>query len=406
MLRRARVLLGLHAPPINWGFQVVGDLHAVSSATYQANRVNEDRSLCSDTQDGEVFLGVADGHGGCQVSNFVAHNLANHVQARLDVAKDASLRSVVRAMEEGFLALDEAYIEKVRPAFKLGFNEVRRIGACALLARLRGNSLFVANAGDCRALVANFEVKHELHDGQSVVVPPQNVVPDATFVPANWDITKDHTAMDQQVQQELLATHPNEDNVIVRKPSGACYIKGDLDLKLMEFAGPRDSMHAPSFYSTPFTPPYISAQPDVWRYTLRAGSFCVLATDGLWDEMTSAEVYNFVVNYAGQPEYLARDLLEQVCVFEESKPKNEIPEATERNRQSNIKHDQYFTAATTLQAIEKVAVSCKESVEAIKLKPVGLERRTRHDDITINILMYNRNFTLPSRRLSPRSLRP
>ncbi|KAJ9457967.1 putative protein phosphatase 2C 43 [Diplonema papillatum] len=377
MLRRARVLLGLHAPPINWGFQVVGDLHAVSSATYQANRVNEDRSLCSDTQDGEVFLGVADGHGGCQVSNFVAHNLANHVQARLDVAKDASLRSVVRAMEEGFLALDEAYIEKVRPAFKLGFNEVRRIGACALLARLRGNSLFVANAGDCRALVANFEVKHELHDGQSVVVPPQNVVPDATFVPANWDITKDHTAMDQQVQQELLATHPNEDNVIVRKPSGACYIKGrlipsraigDLDLKLMEFAGPRDSMHAPSFYSTPFTPPYISAQPDVWRYTLRAGSFCVLATDGLWDEMTSAEVYNFVVNYAGQPEYLARDLLEQ--------------------------------------AIEKVAVSCKESVEAIKLKPVGLERRTRHDDITINILMYNRNFTLPSRRLSPRSLRP
>lgn len=286
-------------PPLQWGYQCLGERHAVSSATYQANRNNEDRLVMVDTLDGDVWVGVLDGHGGPQVSEFASKTLVKSARTELQRAPDSSVSSVEDALKQGFLNVDHAFIEAVRPAHQLGFTEVRKVGCCALLARLRGNALFVANAGDCRALVGNVKDANEC-----------------------YNVTHDHTAMDVEFQKKLIAEHPNESNVIVKKEDGACYIKGrlmpsralgDLDLKSMEFAGPREASLSEAFYSKPFTPPYITAVPDVTHYTMQCGSFFVVATDGLWDELSNKEVYDFVQNRNGSPEHCARDLVEMVC---------------------------------------------------------------------------------------------
>eukprot|EP01064_Diplonema_japonicum_P033045 TRINITY_DN6422_c7_g1_i1.p1 TRINITY_DN6422_c7_g1~~TRINITY_DN6422_c7_g1_i1.p1 ORF type:complete len:342 (+),score=35.32 TRINITY_DN6422_c7_g1_i1:55-1080(+) len=341
MLRRVCILRGYSptTPVVRWGFQSLGEQQNVSTATYQANRNNEDRLVTADTLDGDVWVGVCDGHGGPQVSEFVSKTIVKAVRLELQGATDSSFEEVERAMQQAFVNVDNAFIESVRPAHQLGFNEVRRVGSCALLTRLRGNKLFIANAGDCRALVGN---------------PSGNT--------GGFEITTDHTAMDETFQQQLKQEHPNEDNVIVKKSSGACYIKGrlmparalgDLDLKYMEFAGPREASLAGTFYSIPFTPPYISCVPDVTCHTLKKETFVVVASDGLWDELSSPEVFSFINKYQGSQEHCAKDLLEL--------------------------------------ALERVAESCQEPLAEIKRKPVGIERRQRHDDITVAVVMYRPN---------------
>jgi len=47
----------------------------------------------------------------------------------------------------------------------------------------------------------------------------------------------------------------------------------------------------------PYTPPYITATPEVSVHSLQAGDeFLVLATDGLWDRLSNEEVVNIIAN--------------------------------------------------------------------------------------------------------------
>ena len=42
---------------------------------------------------------------------------------------------------------------KLLPAFEMGFGNVARVGCCALVAVMQGSTLWVANAGDCAAVL-------------------------------------------------------------------------------------------------------------------------------------------------------------------------------------------------------------------------------------------------------------
>jgi serine/threonine protein phosphatase PrpC len=46
-------------------------------------------------------------------------------------------------------------MEQVRPAFKMGFGEVAKVGSCVLLALRRDAHLVLVNCGDCRAVLGS-----------------------------------------------------------------------------------------------------------------------------------------------------------------------------------------------------------------------------------------------------------
>lgn len=61
------------------------------------------------------------------------------------------------------------------------------------------------------------------------------------------------------------------------------------------------------------TPPYITAKPETGICNLNVGDIAILASDGLWDLITSEEATGIVLAGVSQSETdLARYLLEQV----------------------------------------------------------------------------------------------
>ena len=96
----------------------------------------------------------------------------------------------------------------------MGFGEVAKVGCCALLALKRGNKLFTANCGDCRAVLG---------------VAHKNTDSDVTELSA-LRLTNDHNAREPREQQKLKLEHPGENDIVKCHNPHACYVKGRLQL--------------------------------------------------------------------------------------------------------------------------------------------------------------------------------
>jgi len=56
-----------------------------------------------------------------------------------------------KAIEIGFDRVESEFLKFSREAFQKGFPNAAYVGACALVAIVSGNKLYVASAGDCKA---------------------------------------------------------------------------------------------------------------------------------------------------------------------------------------------------------------------------------------------------------------
>jgi pyruvate dehydrogenase phosphatase len=125
---------------------------------------------------------------------------------------------------------------------------------------------------------------------------------------------------------------------------------GDLYLKHHEFNNPFGYTHL-SGRKKPhirnFTGPYITHRPDVYINEITsADQYLILATDGLWDDVTIPEAAVIVAS-VGEPQAAAQALLER--------------------------------------ALMNAAASAKMPVDALKEMETSL-RRNYHDDITIIVI--------------------
>ncbi|KAJ3688306.1 hypothetical protein LUZ61_017470 [Rhynchospora tenuis] len=189
-----------------------------SMASAQANVKNEDRfqlksGPLSNLPDGPtgVFVGIYDGHGGDFCSKFIYYNLFNTLK---------SYTTYHHGLEDPLYVIREAYysIENNFVAFAKSNWEERHylatVGSCCLTGVVHGSNLYVANAGDSRAVLARWA------DGEE---QPQVV-----------QLSTDHNANDEDIRHEVEAEHPGVPNLFTNV-HGSYRLKGTLQVDFFWF---------------------------------------------------------------------------------------------------------------------------------------------------------------------------
>ncbi len=176
-------------------------------------------------------------------------------------------------------------------------------------------------------------------------------------------LTTDHTANDPSEQRKLASLHPGEEDIVLCHSQHACYVKGrlmptrslgDFHLKRREVEVTRDgrtSSVVPRYGGIPFTPPYITAEPDITTVELGddyGAAFIVLGSDGVWEVLSNERVVEIVAGYSATPESRAA-----------------------------------AAGAVVEAALLQAAHESGMSIDQLKALPPGRARRSRHDDITV-----------------------
>ncbi|EEY57902.1 protein phosphatase 2C, putative [Phytophthora infestans T30-4] len=331
----------------------------VSSASYKANFPIEDKYAVATTDAGDVFATVLDGHGGWQVSEYARKTLIGNVQKELAYLykpgtsepaqgdeEAVSDNRVAAAIQRAFGRTDRDLMAEVASAFKLGFGAVARCGSCACLAYVHEGTVHVANAGDIRAVLGKLG-----KEPNTVVAEP---------------LSKDQNAMVKIEQEKLIKEHPGEANAFTCRHPDSCYVKGalqptrafgDFALKHPEFNGPpykNGDRSAGRHFSAPYTPPYITAIPEVTSHKLSEGDkFLIIGSDGLWDYLSNEEAVEIVNGQAscGNHDLAGRALVERV--------------------------------------LQKAAKRYGMTYQELLSLPPGSHRRRRHDDTTVVVLFFD-----------------
>lgn len=254
-----------------------------ATVTYAANSPIEDRVSAETISEG-VLASVFDGHGGWQISNYLHQHISPVFTSAYQHSTGSPKKRVEDALRHSYDQMEGAVVDMARQAYKVGFGEVASTGSCAITAVVMPDFFVVANSGDCQAVLVSV---------QNGKITGKN-------------ICEIHSSNSASEQEKLRAQHPGEKDIVVCKHAKACYVKkrlmptrsfGDLDLKWAEFNNPHHLPREQGFRSVkqPFTGPYITHVPDIVITDISpADKFLILASDGLWDEMSEQEAAELV----------------------------------------------------------------------------------------------------------------
>lgn len=307
--------------------------------SYPANNPIEDRVVVSDLENMKGRLAaVFDGHGGWQVSDYLSKNVTKAAEIKLKALRSKPTKEDYKKIIESlFDQLEQEIYDSAKKPYSMGFANVSSVGACGLVALVTDEFYVLGNAGDCQAVLVT-------RDGQNV---------------QGLNLCKIHSSNLADEQERLVKQFPGEKDIVVCKHSKACYVKGrlmpthsfgDLYLKHSEFNNPE--RYPPTFgFRKPsipdFTGPYISHKPDIQIRNIKSSDqFLILASDGLWDEMTEQE---------------AAEVIAQCTTGEEA------------------------TNLLLETALRKAAASSRMNMSDIKGLKLG-DRRSYHDDISIVVI--------------------
>lgn len=257
-----------------------------SMAVIQANNLLEDQSQLEsgslsslDSGPCGTFVGVYDGHGGPEASRFVKDHLFHNIKTFASEHREISanvIRKAFSATEEGFLSL-------VRKQW-LSKPQIASVGTCCLVGIICNGNLYIANAGDSRAVLGKTE----------------RALREVTAI----QLSTEHNASIESVRDELRSLHPDDSNIVVLKHKvwrvkGIIQVSrsiGDAYLKRTEFN--REPLLARFRLPEPFFEPILNSEPSVTIHKLHPDDqFVILASDGLWEHLSNQEAVNMVHNY-------------------------------------------------------------------------------------------------------------
>ncbi|PWY75302.1 protein serine/threonine phosphatase 2C [Aspergillus sclerotioniger CBS 115572] len=238
---------------------------------------------------------IYDGHGGEQTAIVLSHALIPYVERALRAHFESSPEttiedSIITAFNtlaedisaDGLAALESAHSHAEVQA-RLAPNYA---GSCALLALYNPSEsmLYVANTGDSRAVLGTPAESGSVH---------------GTVVMSN-----DHAAANEAEVERLKALHPDQDDIITKRDGDCARYVGIAVTRAFGDARwnwPKEAMTkwekeysgkpAPGSVTNP---PYLEATPEVKSYKLKGGEFLILASDGLWNHLTSEDAVEAV----------------------------------------------------------------------------------------------------------------
>jgi pyruvate dehydrogenase phosphatase len=132
-------------------------------------------------------------------------------------------KEISSAILKGFERLEQEWISIAQASFHGGFPKAASVGSCGLVSIVHNNKLYVANAGDSKAVLLR---QTDSGDFERV------------------KISKTFNANKKYEQERLQKEFPGEKDIFLCKRKSACYVKGrlmpsralgDLHLKLDEF---------------------------------------------------------------------------------------------------------------------------------------------------------------------------
>ncbi|ERM95663.1 hypothetical protein AMTRI_Chr08g207250 [Amborella trichopoda] len=258
-----------------------------SMAVVQANSLLEDQSQVesgplslSELGPHGTFVGVYDGHGGPETSRFINDNLFQNLKKFTSEQQAMSTNVIHKA----FLATEEAFLSLVKKQW-LTKPQLAAVGSCCLVGIVCGGTLYIANLGDSRAVLAR-SIK-------------------ATREVAAIQLSSEHNASIESVRQELRSLHPDDSRIVVLKHKvwrvkGLIQVSrsiGDVYLKKAEFN--REPLYPKFRLSEPIRRPILSAEPSITTHTISAlDQFVIFASDGLWEHLSNQEAVDIVHNHS------------------------------------------------------------------------------------------------------------
>ena len=244
--------------------------------------------------------GVFDGHLGSQTSQALTQHLVPYVHAFLSKVNRPSIDDDVihKAIKAAFVDLDKAFVLQAQETMDNGdlpFSaKVQRLatasnGSCALLSLFDPTSrkLHVACTGDSRAVLGR-----QSDDGKWETVP----------------LSIDQGGSNEAEAERIAREHPGEEGIVkdgrvfglaTARAFGDAHWKWPLELQTYareRFVADVTRANKPEIYKTP---PYITAEPEVTTTVLPPGkrAFMIMASDGLWDSMTSEQAVEMVARW-------------------------------------------------------------------------------------------------------------
>uniref|UniRef100_A0A453LUP0 protein-serine/threonine phosphatase n=1 Tax=Aegilops tauschii subsp. strangulata TaxID=200361 RepID=A0A453LUP0_AEGTS len=240
-----------------------------SMAAAQANLVMEDQAqvLASPSA---TLVGVYDGHGGPDASRFLRSALFPHVQRFAKEQGGVTAEAIRRA----FGAAEEDFLHEVRQAWPKR-PRMAAVGSCCLLGAIAGDTLYVANLGDSRAVLGRRIV------GGGVAVAER--------------LSTDHNVASEEVRMEVSSHNPDDAQIVVHT-RGAWRIKGIIQVRVSRSIGDV-YLKKPEYSLDPLfrqigpvialKRPALSAEPQIHVRKLKPNDqFIIFASDGLWEHLS------------------------------------------------------------------------------------------------------------------------
>lgn len=254
-----------------------------SMAVIQANNVLEDQSqlesgALSSVETGPqgTFVGVYDGHAGPDAAHFISNHLFNNIKKFTTQKQEMSAEVITKA----YLETEEEFLSLVRKQWLMK-PQIASVGSCVLVGIVCNGLLYIANAGDSRAVLGRVE-KHT-KDVKAI------------------QLSSEHNANLKSVRDELHLLHPDDPEIVVLKHTvwrvkGLIQISrsiGDAYFKRWEFN--REPLLPKFRLSKPFHTPILKAEPSIHVHKLLPeDQFIIFASDGLWEHLTNQEAVEIV----------------------------------------------------------------------------------------------------------------
>ncbi|KAF7314979.1 PPM-type phosphatase domain-containing protein [Mycena indigotica] len=276
----------------------------VDSASVPSNFPCEDRmSSLTIPSSAWSFWAIYDGHSGHQTSALLEQRLIPTLVEKLQdlyrqTTKAPEKEPIHQVFKNACLELDDEIVNKTvetiaslpetapRMTLAATLLQAARSGSCALVAFYEANlrRLHVALVGDSRAILGR---PRQLSDGKTI-----------------YDLhilSVDHNAKNPAEIARLEAAHPNEPELLNRETGrllgwGCSRAFGDGVMKWtrdIQTWMEKDLLGSKP-RATLLTPPYFTAEPEVTTIDIQPGDFMIMASDGLWDNLTSEDAVGLV----------------------------------------------------------------------------------------------------------------